>query len=1269
MKWAISFLGMLLWSGYAFAQTAPSITTQPTDVIATVGQPVALSVTATGSQPLSYLWIKDGVILPSQTNSTLAFNAFQFTNCGSYNVVVRNAYGLAISFPASLSVSNAPLRVWGNNNSGQLGIGSLVSTNRPVLATNGVAAVAIGHNHSLFVQADGTLWAMGGNVHGQLGIGSYVNTNRPAFVTNNVVTVAAAGSSDDYDNHSLFVRADGTLWAMGSNLARELGIGGFTYTNRPVFVTNNVVAVAAGEGTFDGFSLYLLADGTLWGMGDNSYGQLGNGAPFAPPVPVQLATNVVTMAAGFGNFLFVTADETLWAVGNNYHGQLGIGTTIGTNWPVLVTNNVVAAANAGYFHGHSLFVKTDGTLWAAGNNSYGELGNGTTNDSTSPVFVTSNVVSVATGGSYHEGHSLFVKNDGTLWAMGNNSYGQLGIGNQMSTNLPVYVTNNVVAVAAGVGYNSDYSLFVKADGTLWGMGENYFGQLGNGNTSATSKPVKVATNVVTLAAGGGHSLFVKVDGTLWAMGANGSGQLGIGTNNSTLPLLVTNNVVAVATGGGHSLFVRSDGTLWGMGYNGYGQLGNGTTNNANQPVLITNSVVAATGGFRHSLFVKADGTLWAMGWNGFGENGNGTTVLTNRPVLVNGGGLLTASLARQSYSTFSSAIAVATPQIKGLTNIAISLRLPASFAPSISAGDSPVTFQWQLNGTNLPNATNAFYSIPSASTNDAGTYTLTVTGLYGSATASATLTILNSPGIISQPVNVVAGLRQSVSLSVTNGGLGPFSYQWIKDGAMLPGQTNTTLFFDVFQFTNCGSYNVVVSNAYGLAITYPTSLSITNAPLRAWGYNYSGQLGTGTTSNSTLPVVVASNVVAAAVGGAHSLFVKGDGTLWGMGLNSFGSLGSGTPSTTTRPWLITNNTAVPAVGNGFYGNHSLYVQADGTLWGMGDGFSSYPSYQRVLVTNNVVAVATGDSYYGGHTLFVRTDGTLWAMGQNSFGQLGIGTMSSASQPTPVTMATSNVVAVAAGVNYSLFVKADKTLWGMGYNGYGQLGIGNFADTNRPAFIASNVVAAVAGGVHSLFVKADGTLWAMGGNGSGQLGIGTTNVTSLPVLVTNDVVAAAGGYSHSLFVKADGSLWCMGYNGNGQLGIGTTNNSTVPVLVKGGGLLTASLAKQSVSSSSLAIAVATPQVLGLTDRAANLGESISLSPSVAGGDGSFTIQCQLFDLQRHHQRRWNLHADRLQYVWHCQCERYSHGAESSDHHRPTRRHGGGIGAAGQFERDQ
>jgi alpha-tubulin suppressor-like RCC1 family protein len=332
-------------------------------------------------------------------------------------------------------------------------------------------------------------------------------------------------------------------------------------------------------------------------MGENTFGQLGDGASgFLAQTnrPEQIiSSNFTAIAAGDTHSLILKSDGGLWAVGGNWHGELGDGTFNSASLPEqIVVSNVTAIAAGGY---HSLFFKSDGSLWVMGYDQYGVLGDGATNSGNYYInipeqIVASNVTAIAAGG----GHSLFLKSDGSLWAMGNDFAGQLGDGGEgfnIQNTPEQIVASNVTAIAGG----GEHNLFLKSDGSLWAMGYNFYGQLGDGTYGspsygyATNRPEQiVASNVTVIAAGDYHSLFLKNDGSLWVMGDNEYGQLGDGTtNNVNRPeQIVASGVTAIAAGAGHSLFLKSDGSLWAMGYNGDGELGDGTLNNTNQPEQI-----------------------------------------------------------------------------------------------------------------------------------------------------------------------------------------------------------------------------------------------------------------------------------------------------------------------------------------------------------------------------------------------------------------------------------------------------------------------------------------------------------------------------------------------------------------------------------------------------------------------------------------------------------------------------------------------------------
>ncbi len=386
--------------------------------------------------------------------------------------------------------------------------------------------VASAGYHSLFITDDGKLWSMGSNNYGQIGMSGTGNYRSPMQVT--ALDAESSINVATSSNHSLYFNSNGKLWAMGSNNYGQLGDGTTDNRNTPVQITahgsSNVVAIATGND----HSLYVTSDGKLWAMGYNNLGQLGDGSSTNRKTPVQIAVegDVIAVAAGASHSLFLTSDGKLWAMGYNYYGQFGDGTTINRTRPVKVQvpGTVIAVATNFY---HSICITDDGKLWAMGYNDYGQLGDGTTDNRYTPVQITAhgsiNVVAIATG----QRHSLYVTSDGKLWAVGRNDKGQLGDGTTTSSRtIPVQiaVAGQVIAVAAGYSH----SLFLTSDGKLWAMGDNSRGQLGDGTTSNHNTPV-----LVTMAI---EPSFLP-NGDLQAYTAAASGSVTLSVSATGRPLL------------------------------------------------------------------------------------------------------------------------------------------------------------------------------------------------------------------------------------------------------------------------------------------------------------------------------------------------------------------------------------------------------------------------------------------------------------------------------------------------------------------------------------------------------------------------------------------------------------------------------------------------------------------------------------------------------------------------------------------------------------
>ncbi len=229
-------------------------------------------------------------------------------------------------------------------------------------------------------------------------------------------------------------------------------------------------------------------------------------------------------------------------------------------------------------------------------------------------------------------HTLLVTNAGTLWAWGDNSRGQLGLGDKGKKLSPVQVgtATNWKSVSAGWYH----SLGVQADGTLWAWGDNSNGQLGLADKGRKSSPTQVGTgtNWVAVAAGQYHSLGLQADGTVWSWGSNDEGQLGRGGGSSVMQVGAASDWAAIAAGDRHCVAVRTDGTLWAWGWNEAYQLGVGDLNRRSAPVQVGTATNWASVGaeFRYSMGIRRDGTLWAWGWNTQAQLGVGDDV--DKPV-------------------------------------------------------------------------------------------------------------------------------------------------------------------------------------------------------------------------------------------------------------------------------------------------------------------------------------------------------------------------------------------------------------------------------------------------------------------------------------------------------------------------------------------------------------------------------------------------------------------------------------------------------------
>ena len=600
------------------------IAANPSTMPVCQGTQVVFTVTATGTAPLTYAWKKNGAAIPNAANAaTYTITAVAASDSGQYSCTVSNG-----CTPAATS-ANVQL-----------------STKMPPTISaptaNATISKIVGDTVTLTVTASGTgtltyQWYKGSTT---TGTNSSALPIKPiAFTDSGVYTCAVSnGCGSPISSKAITLTVSSLQSITTQPLSQTL------YLNQAATFT--VVATGVPQPTYqwkkNGTAITgaINASYTISSPGISDSGKytvaITNRAGTVISDTARFYAGFKSAAAGGNHSLILKTDGTLWACGDNTYGQLGDGTTTNRSSPVQVKSIInVQSVAAGY--DYSLILKTDGTVWVCGNNVYGQLGDGTTNSRSTPVQILS--VSSIQGISAGDGHSLILKTDGTVLSCGYNSNGQLGDGTTTNRSTPVLVTgiNSVKSVSAG----GAHSLILRIDGTVWACGNNYSGQLGDSTTTDRLTLVQITSinNVQQVFAGGNHSIALKNDGTVWTWGSNSSGQLGNGTtNNDSIPRVVPgiSGIQNIAAGGSHSLILKNDGTIWGFGDNSSSQLGDGTTINRYMPVQIASisNVQSASAGMYHSLILKIDKSLWACGSNFSGQLGDGTTTDRSTPIHI-----------------------------------------------------------------------------------------------------------------------------------------------------------------------------------------------------------------------------------------------------------------------------------------------------------------------------------------------------------------------------------------------------------------------------------------------------------------------------------------------------------------------------------------------------------------------------------------------------------------------------------------------------------
>jgi alpha-tubulin suppressor-like RCC1 family protein len=535
------------------------------------------------------------------------------------------------------------VKCWGMNAWGQLGDGTTTLRAAPVDVT-GLPAPALkisaGEQHTCAILNTGAAMCWGGNWAGQLGNGTYDNSAIPVAVTGltNGAQAIAAG-------HSHTCASTGTgakCW--GRNDDGQLGDGTHNFQTNPVDVisfSDGVKELSAGLN----FTCALTAQGGVKCWGRNAEGQLGDGTQIDRTSPVAasgLSSGVKAISSRQRNSCVALNDGTYKCWGMDEHAQAGDGTPSRLLFPgnSISFSGTVKEISAG--PNDTCIATTDNKAFCWGYNSWGQLGDGTQVDRSSPIQVwrLAQIAAVVNGAD----HSCALDDVGGAWCWGLNWTGQVGDGSRVHTFGPVQVIGLTIGITK-ISAGENHTCAVTSTGGLKCWGANWAGQLGNNSQAASDVPVDVSglgSGVIDVEAGPGHTCALLSDGEVKCWGSNTYGQLGDGTTTDSLvPVTVSGlpDAKAISVGTIHTCALTTAGGMKCWGSNNDGELGDGTFIDRATPIDVlglTSGVARISGNGWHGCAALTTGELLCWGYNGAGQLGDGTIVSNPTPAVVSG---------------------------------------------------------------------------------------------------------------------------------------------------------------------------------------------------------------------------------------------------------------------------------------------------------------------------------------------------------------------------------------------------------------------------------------------------------------------------------------------------------------------------------------------------------------------------------------------------------------------------------------------------------
>ena len=974
-----------------------------------------------------------------------------------------------------------------------------------------------------------------------------VNSSGTTYGSDRVFAAGSNFSKSADAYHTITVGDEGIVYAFGINNYRQLGDNTTTNRATPIQVlkgaysgttylgdnaNNPIISVAGGEY----HSIALAADGSVYAFGYNGHGQLGDNTTTDRATPIKVlkgaysgttylgdnANNpIISFMAGQNHSIAIAADGSVYAFGLNVWGQLGDNTTTSRATPINVlkgaysgttylgdnANNPIISLAAG--SDHTTALAADGSVYAFGWNAYGQLGDNTTTSRATPIKVLKGaysgtaylgdnannpIISVVDGWA----QSIALAADGSVYAFGLNNYGQLGDNTTTDRATPIQVLKGAYSGTTYLGDNANnpiisfmagenHNIALAADGSVYAFGRNNYGQLGDNTTTNRATPINVLKGAY-------------------------SGTTYLGDN-------VNNPIISFAGGYKHNIAIAADGSVYAFGYNGYGQLGDNTTADRATPIQVLG--VGGTG----FLDLIATPTVKAVPANRvtyYGANLNALVNPNNDSTTISFEyGLTTSygSTANVSGKFKDSIYLFKTIAITGLTpGKTYHYRAKAVNSSGTTYGSDRVF----AAGSNFSKSSHGLHTI---TVGDEGIVYAFGSNNYGELGDNTTTNRAT-------PIQVLKGAYSGTTYLGDNANNPIISVAASQDHSLALAADGSVYAFGRNAFYQLGD-NTNTDRA---------------TPIYVLKGAYSGTTYLGDNANNPIISVVA--------GAAHSIALAADGTLYAFGHNGYGQLGDSTTTYRATPIKVLKgaysgttclgdnaNNPITSIAAG--GAHSIALAADGSVYAFGDngygalgdnttttrstpikvlkGAYSGTTYMGDNANNPIISVSAGAK----HSIALAADGTVYAFGLNGYGQLGDNTTTNRATPIQVLKgaysgttylgdnANNAIISVVAGCTSSIALAADGTVYTFGSNAYGELGDNTTTDRATPiqvlkgAYSGTNylgdnannpIVSVVIELTHSIALAADGTVYTFGGNGYGQLGDSTSLDRATPIQV-------------------------------------------------------------------------------------------------------------------------------------------------------------------------